>query len=49
MRLMNHSTVMYRQKQPCSPGNGKKENDGSEYGMTGNVTRMSYKTACVSE
>ncbi|MDE7133316.1 MAG: hypothetical protein K2O65_16255 [Lachnospiraceae bacterium] len=49
MRLMNLSTVMYRQKPLCSPGNGQKEHDDSEYKMTGNVTRMSYKTAQVSE
>ncbi|MBD5484368.1 MAG: hypothetical protein HDR18_02395 [Lachnospiraceae bacterium] len=49
MRLTNHSTVMYRQIQPCSPGDGQKELDGPEYGMTGNMTLMSYKTAYMSE
>lgn len=49
MRLMNHSTVMYRQKQLCSPGNGHREHGGPECGMTGSVTCVSYKTAHVSE
>lgn len=50
MRLMSHSTVICRKKQPCSPGNGKQEYDvHGNVGFGKNMTFMSEKTAQMSD